>query len=229
MKDHDKVTPDNTMGGGTAPTAYRRPNGDNPRSAGDPLTLPPGTSSEKFKEYTKRAAEIVGEENVVVITNPSELNKESYLEPSKGHDMFHVLEKEYFVSSAVVMPRDVPDIQAIMRLCNEFEIPVWPFSIGRNVGYGGAAPRVPGSVGMDLGCHMNKVLECDADGAYMLVEPGVTFFDAYEYLVKNDLNDKLWLDVPDLGGGSIIGNASVSPRNQRMKDVGITSLTLETE
>ena len=171
------------------------------------LRSPPGTSSEKFKEYTKCAAKIVGKENVVVITDPSELSKDSYLEPSKGHDMYHVLEKEYFVSSAVIMPRDVPDIQAIMRLCNEFEIPVWPFSIGRNVGYGGAAPRVPGSVGLDLGCHMHKVVECDVDGAYMLVEPGVTFFDAYDYLVKNNLTDKLWLDVPDLGGGSIIGNA----------------------
>jgi hypothetical protein len=207
MKDAEKQAPDNTMGGGTAPTAYRRPNGDNPRNAGDPLTLPPDTSSEKFKEYTRRAAEIVGEVNVVVITDPSELSKESYLEPSKGHDMYHVLGKEYFVSSAVVTPKNVPEIQAIMRLANEFEIPVWPFSIGRNVGYGGAAPRVPGSVGIDLGCHMNKVLECDVDGAYMFVEPGVTFFDAHEYLVKNNLRDKLWLDVPDLGGGSIIGNA----------------------
>lgn len=207
MKEHDNFTPENTMGGGTAPSVYRKPNGDTPRNAGDPLTLPPGTSSEKFKEYTKRVAEIIGEENVVVITDPNELSKESYLDPSKGHDMFHVLEKEYFVSSAVVMPRDVPDVQAIMRLCNEFEIPIWPFSIGRNVGYGGAAPRVPGSIGLDLGHHMNKVLECNPDGAYMLVEPGVTYFDAYDYLVKNNLNDKLWLDVPDLGGGSIIGNA----------------------
>lgn len=41
MKDFEKEAPENTMGGGTAPTAYRRPNGDTPRNAGDPLTLPP--------------------------------------------------------------------------------------------------------------------------------------------------------------------------------------------
>ena len=207
MKDFDKETSENTMGGGTASTAYRRPNGDTPRTAGDPITLPPGTSSEKFKEYTRRAAEIVGEENVVVITDPNELSKESYLDPSKAHDMYHVLEKEYFVSSAVVAPKDIPDVQAIMRLANEFEIPVWPYSIGRNVGYGGSGPRVPGSVGIDLGRHMRKILDCNVDGAYMFVEPGVTFFDAHDYLIKNNLRDKLWLDVPDLGGGSIIGNA----------------------
>ena len=36
----------------------------------------------------------------------------------------------------------------------------------------------------------------------------MTFFDAYNYLVKSELTDKLWLDVPDLGGGSIIGMLS---------------------
>ncbi len=207
MKDYDKQAPEETVGGGTAPTAYRKPNGDTPRTAGDPLTLPPGTNSDKFKQFTNRAAEAVGEENVTIITKSEELHQESYLEPSKAHDMYHVLDQEYFVSSAVITPRGVPDVQVVMRLCNEFEIPVWPFSIGRNVGYGGAAPRVPGSIGLDLGRHMNKILDVDVDGAFALVEPGVTFFDLHDYLVKNNLRDKLWLDVPDLGGGSLLGNA----------------------
>lgn len=34
----------------------------------------------------------------------------------------------------------------------------------------------------------------------------MTFADMHEYLVKNNLRDKLWIDVPDLGGGSILGN-----------------------
>ena len=206
MKDFEKTNPEEAMSGGTASTAYRKPNGDTPRHAGDPLTLPPGTSSEKFKEFTKRAAELCGEDNVTIITKAEELYHEHYMEPSKAHDMFYVLDKEYFVSSAVVAPRGVPDVQGMMRLCNEFEIPVWPFSIGRNVGYGGAAPRVPGSIGLDLGRHMNKVLEVNTEGAFALVEPGVTFFDLHDYLVKNNLRDKLWIDVPDLGGGSIVGN-----------------------
>ena len=207
MKDPTpQFRPDETLGGGTAPTAYRRPNGDAPRTAGEPLCLPPGTSAARFKEFTIKAAEICGQDNITVITDESELTQESYLEPSKAHDMYHVLGKSYFVSSAVIAPRDVPDVQAIMKLCNEFEIPVWPFSIGRNVGYGGAAPRVPGSVGLDMGRNMNKILDVNVDGAYALVEPGVTFFDLHDYLVTNNLREKLWLDVPDLGGGSILGN-----------------------
>jgi FAD/FMN-containing dehydrogenase len=79
--------------------------------------------------------------------------------------------------------------------------------ISFSTGYGGAAPRVPGSVALDLGKNMNKILEVNVEAAFALVEPGVTFFDLHEYLVKNNLRDQLWIDVPDIGGGSIIGNA----------------------
>ncbi|KAI4593653.1 hypothetical protein KJ359_009137 [Pestalotiopsis sp. 9143b] len=94
----------------------------------------------------------------------------------------------------------------MVQLYNDFEIPLWPFSVGRNVGYGGAAPRVSGSVGLDMGRHMNRILKVNTDGAYALVEPGVTFSDLHNYLVENNLRDKVWADVPDLGGGSILGN-----------------------
>ena len=89
--------------------------------------------------------------------------------------MYHVLSKDHFISSAVVAPRNVDEVQSIVRLCNEFDIPCWPFSIGRNVGYGGAAPRVSGSIGLDMGRNMQKVLEVNTDGAYAILEPGVTF------------------------------------------------------
>lgn len=89
--------------------------------------------------------------------------------------MYNVTDKDYFVSSAVVAPRNVPEVQDIIKLCNEFEIPVWPFSIGRNVGYGGPAPRVPGTIGLDMGKNMRRVLEVNTDGAFAVLEPGVTF------------------------------------------------------
>lgn len=58
--------------------------------------------------------------------------------------MHALLDREYFLASAIISPRDVEEVRWIMRLCNEFEIPVWPFSVGRNTGYGGTGPRVPG-------------------------------------------------------------------------------------
>lgn len=148
----------------------------------------------------------VGEANVTIITKTSELDRYDYLNPAKASDMFYMCDKDYFVCSAVVAPKDVPDVQALARLANEYDIPIWPFSVGRNLGYGGAAPRVPGSVGIDMGRNMNRILKVDVDGAYALVEPDVTFFDLHQYLVDNNLRDRVWIDCPDLGGGSILGN-----------------------
>jgi FAD/FMN-containing dehydrogenase len=205
-KDSINFAPEDQVGGSTHPGAYRQPHGSAAQQSGDPLVLPPNTSSQTFKSYTQRAAAIVGIDNVTIISDESELSQESYLEPSKAHDMFNIADKTHFVCSAVVAPRGVGEVQELMKLANEFEIPVWPYSIGRNVGYGGAAPRVPGSIGLDIGRHMNRVLKVDVEGAYALVEPGVTFFDLHEYLVKNNLRDQVWIDTPDLGGGSVIGN-----------------------
>ncbi len=57
-----------------------------------------------------------------------------------------------------------------------------------------------------MGKNMSKVLEVNVDGAYCILEPGVTFIDLHNHLVENNLRDHLWVDVPDLGGGSVIGN-----------------------
>lgn len=173
---------------------------------GQPLTLPPGVSAKKFALYLDEARHIVGRDNVVVTEGEHQFVKDEYLDPAKEHDMFYVLDKDYFVSSAVVSPRNVKEVQALMRLSNKYKVAVWPFSAGRNIGYGGTAPRVPGSVAIDMGTHMNRVLEVNEKDAYCLVEPGVTFQSLYDHLVKVGLDDKLWIDVPDLGGGSVIGN-----------------------
>ncbi|TQS31606.1 hypothetical protein Golomagni_08106, partial [Golovinomyces magnicellulatus] len=177
-------------------------------SHGIPLKLPPNTNQETFSQFIDKAHGIVGSENVVVVSGPEHLAKDNYLDPSKNHDMFHIMDKDHFISSATISPRDVAEVQSIVKMCNDFEIPLWPFSVGRNVGYGGAGPRVPGSIGLDLGKNMNKILKVDVEGAYALVEPGVTYMDLHEYLVANNLRDKLWLDVPDLGGGSVLGNTA---------------------
>lgn len=189
-------------------TVHSQPlsNEDVPRDANVPLFLPPNTTAATFSTFVGRLTEVVSAGNVTVISDDQDLLKEDYMDRSKAHDMFHILEKDHFVSSAIVAPRGVPEVQEIMRLANEFEIPVWPFSMGRNIGYGGSAPRVAGSIGIDMGKNMNKVIEVNTDLAYALVEPGVSFFDLHEYIDKNSLRERVWADVPDLGGGSIIGN-----------------------
>ncbi|KAJ5350618.1 vanillyl-alcohol oxidase [Penicillium brevicompactum] len=173
-----------------------------------PLVLPPKLTNGDFNEFILDVIELVGAENVEIITSKDQIQDGTYMNPKHSHDPHHILEQDFFLASAIVAPRNVGDVQFIVRLANKISFPLWPISIGRNSGYGGAAPRVSGSIVVDMGKNLNKVLEVNVEGAYCLVEPGVTFHALYDYLVANNLQDKLWLDVPDLGGGSVLGNAT---------------------
>lgn len=139
----------------------------------------------------------------------------------------HVSEEDDFVASAAVYPSTTEEVQAIVRWANKHLIPISPISIGRNCkttylcesqnaeliskyplidGYGGAAPRVRGAVVIDLGRRMNRILDINPDNCTCLVEPGVTYFALYEEIQARGFKN-LWVDVPDIGGGSVLGNA----------------------
>jgi 4-cresol dehydrogenase (hydroxylating) len=105
--------------------------------------------------------------------------------------------------SAGVAPVTVAEIQEIVRIANRYKIPLWPISRGKNFGYGGAAPVLKGSVVLDL-TRMKKI-EVDRENGTVLVEPGVSFFDLYDYLQENKI--PLWLSVPGNSWGSVAGNA----------------------
>jgi len=109
-----------------------------------------------------------------------------------------------FTASAVVLPATVEQVRAVVRIANEHRVPLWTFSQGRNNAYGGPAPRVSGSVLVSLR-RMDRVLEVNQELAYALVEPGVRFFDLYEAV--RSAGHRLWISVPDLGWGSVVGNA----------------------
>lgn len=112
-------------------------------------------------------------------------------------------QSDQHICSAVLRPSSVTEVQRIISVASEFEIPLWPISRGKNNGYGGAAPRVTGSVVVDLG-RMNRILEVNDKLCYALVEPGVSFFDLYNYCKERNL--KVYPSVPSLGWGSVLGN-----------------------
>lgn len=173
-----------------------------------PRVLPPGITLSNFQKFATQLAQIVSKENLFVITEHTRLDDGDYQTiDCQTHDMHFLYEREEFVGSSMIHPRNTSEVQAIVGLCNEFKFPIWYFSRGHNLGYGGAAPRVSGSLIMHLGMHMNKILEVDAENCYALIEPGVTYIQLQEYLQEHNLLDKVWLDCPELGYGSIIGNA----------------------
>lgn len=75
-----------------------------------------------------------------------------YINPSISHNAQALLERGDRVGSLIVYPGNVPDVQAIVRLANKHKVLLWVCSIGRNLGYGGAAPRLRGSVVLDHPC-----------------------------------------------------------------------------
>ena len=103
---------------------------------------------------------------------------------------------EPLLCSAVVIPASVEEIQGILKVCNQYRIPLWPISTGRNFGYGSATPGTPGQVILELR-RMNRILEVDADLGTVLVEPGVTYRQLQDYLKEHNI--PLWLDFPAPG------------------------------
>ena len=145
---------------------------------------------DRREEFLRRAEEIVGAENVVPLENP-----EGYIDPyplNPGR-----------VPWPGVRPANTGEVQEIVRLATELEVPLWTFSRGKNLGYGGPEPRDAGMVALDLS-RMNRILKVDDRLCFAIVEPGVSFFDLFEYIKEHEL--KVWMSVPALGWGSVLGN-----------------------
>ena len=158
--------------------------------------LPPGVSEKVFGQAIRRFEGVVGKEWVFTSDEDVRLYRDAYT------PLWH--EGDEKVASAAVAPDSAEQVQAVVRIANELRIPLYAISTGRNLGYGGSAPVLSGSVVLDLK-RMNRILDVDERNASALVEPGVNYFDLYRYIRDKGL--KLWIDCPDPGWGSVIGNA----------------------
>ena len=158
------------------------------------LVLPPRVSASQFDAALKAMATVVGNEWVL---NSNE-DRYTYL------DAFALDDGSSHAPSAIVAPDSVEQIQAVVQLANKYKLPIWPIARGKNYGYGGAAPEMPGTVVLDLS-RMKRVLEVNEKNGYCLIEPGVGFFDLYDYLIAHKID--LWMSVPGNSLGSVVGNA----------------------
>jgi len=160
------------------------------------MKVPPGVSPSDFEKVISEFEDAVGKEWVFTSDQDVALYRDPY-SPFLG-------EADELVASAAVAPDSVEQVQRIVRTANKYRIPIYPVSTGKNLGYGGAAPVYSGSVVLDLK-RMNRILEVNEENAYALVEPGVSYFDLYRHIQEKGL--KLWVDVPDPGWGSPLGNS----------------------
>jgi len=158
--------------------------------------LPPGVSAESFAAALKEFEAVVGKDWV--------LTSDEDLHPYRDHFSYIKDQPNELVPSAAVGPDSTEQVQGIVRAANKYKIPLYAISTGKNFAYGGPAPNVRGSVTIDLK-RMNRVIEVDDKRHFAVVEPGVSYIDLYRHIQDRGL--KVWIDTPDPGWGSPIGNA----------------------
>jgi 4-cresol dehydrogenase (hydroxylating) len=154
--------------------------------------LPPGLTPAAWHAARKAFESVVGADAAFF----EEADRRSYSDKFAIDDSRHV-------PLGAIAAASVEQVQALVRIAAEHRVPLWPISRGKNFGYGTAAPRLAGSVVLDLS-RMKKI-EVDAENGTVLLEPGVGFFDLYDHLASRDI--KLWLSCPANSWGSVAGNA----------------------
>ena len=104
--------------------------------------LPPNVSESDFDAALEEFKQIVGSSHVETV-DMNLLMDGDYMHQPKTHDCFYLLDQKDLVASAVVRPGNTEEVQALVRIANKYKIPIWVISIGRNLGYGGAARTSP--------------------------------------------------------------------------------------
>ena len=105
---------------------------------------------------------------------------------------------------AILKPKNTLEVSQVVKVANKFRISLYPISTGHNWGFGEACPTTSGQVLLDLG-RMNKIWEANKNLSYVVIEPGVTQGQLYDYLKQNEID--LWLDITGAGPDtSVIGN-----------------------
>lgn len=160
------------------------------------MPAPPGVSAKDWSDALEKFAAIVGQDNLFTAEADLALYRDAY-SPLWNE------QSERLVSAAIA-PKEVEQVQAIVAAANRYRIPLFPISTGRNLGYGGSAPNLSGSVVVDLK-RMNRIIEVNDTRCFAIVEPGVSYFDLYRYIEERGL--KVWIDCPDPGWGSLVGNS----------------------
>ncbi|KAK4205496.1 putative vanillyl-alcohol oxidase [Triangularia verruculosa] len=153
----------------------------------------------QLEEFLTAAEAIVGANNVS--RDPTTGAPEG-LDGSRSYGDPFPLSRPHKPGPAI-RPETVDQVRDLVHCANKLKVPMWTVSRGKNLGYGGSAPVLDDSIILDLH-RMNKIIEINEEYAYAIVEPGVTFIDLYEEIKRRKLN--LWLSVPAIGWGSVVGN-----------------------
>jgi glycolate oxidase len=118
---------------------------------------------------------------------------------------------------AVVSPRNTKEVSEVVKVCNEFKVPVVPRGSGTNL-CGGTCPTEGGIV--LLFKHLDKILEIDEENLTITVQPGVITLE-----IANAVEEKGLFYPPDPGSmkiSTIGGNINENSGGLRGLKYGVT-------
>lgn len=157
------------------------------------------------EEIKKKLIAIVGEENF----DDSKVGRLSYSYDATPN--FQAL------PDGVVSPRNTKEVAELVKICNEYKIPIVPRGAGTNL-CGGTCPTEGGIV--FLFKHMNQLLEIDEENLTATVQPGLVTLD----LIKA-VEEKGLFFPPDPGSmktSTIGGNINENSGGLRGLKYGVT-------
>jgi hypothetical protein len=85
--------------------------------------LPPGIQQEDFEDAIRKYKTAVGEDQVLRCNDLTE-----YIDP------YELQEGKRRMPSAAVRPGSLEQLKEVLKISNDFGIPVWTFSRGKNLG-----------------------------------------------------------------------------------------------
>lgn len=157
------------------------------------------------KEAISRLQEIVG---------PSFLFLDEETRNYYGHDE---TEDYVFPPSVVLKPASAEEISAILKLANEYKIPVTP--IGGKTGLSGGALSIHQGIGLSME-RFNKILHIDEQNLQVMVEPGVVTQTLQEAVLEKGL---FYPPDPSSRGSCFIGgNVAENAGGARAVKYGVT-------
>ena len=156
-------------------------------------------------EFVSRLKSVIDDKRVL-------LDNETLIE--YGHDETEDLS---YPPEVVVKPETTEEVSAVVKLCNEFNVPLTP--IGARTGLSGGALSVHGGVGLTLE-RLNKILDIDENNLQATVEPGVITQVFQEAVIEKGL---FYPPDPSSRGSCFIGgNLAENSGGPRAVKYGVT-------
>ncbi|HRZ31554.1 MAG TPA: FAD-linked oxidase C-terminal domain-containing protein [Flavobacterium sp.] len=148
------------------------------------------------------------------MVGPSFIFTDNETRNNYGHD-----ETEDFVfpPNVVVKPSNTLEISEILKLANQFKIPVVP--IGARTGLSGGALSVQGGIGLSME-RFNKILHIDEQNLQVITEPGVITQVLREAVAEKGLFYPV--DPSSMGSCFIGGNVAENSGGARAVKYGVT-------